>query len=273
MSILDEIFTHKRREVEATKQKVSEEELYQQARETPPPLDFLAALQGKNHSLGDDPLKRHVPRLIAEIKRRSPSKGVLRQPFHPFRLAKTYAAHGASAISVLTDETYFGGSLDIMRQIADLELGLPLLRKDFLFDRYQLLEARVFGASAVLLIVSMLSQEKLNSLIHTAADLGLAALVEVHSREELLQALETDAVLIGINNRDLHTFRVSVETTLTLRSLLPSGICLVSESGIHTPADVERLAEIDVDAMLVGESLMRAENVAEKVDELTQAGS
>jgi len=270
MSILEEIFAHKRTEVEAAKRKVSEEALYQQAQEMTAPIDFLAVLQGVRYSREVDERKRCTPRLIAEVKHRSPSKGVLRQPFDPLQFAQTYAAHGASAISVLTDETYFGGSLGILQQIANLDLGLPLLRKDFVFDRYQLLEARAFGASAVLLIVAMLKQEQLNDLINAAADLELTALVEVHSREELLQALETKARLIGINNRDLHTFQVNLETTLQLIPLLPPDICLVSESGIYTREDVKLLAEVGVDAILVGESLVRAENVAAQVKELTQ---
>lgn len=270
MSILEEIFAHKRIEVEAAIQNVSEEELYRKAQEMTAPLDFLAALRGVRYSKEVDKRKECTPRLIAEVKHRSPSKGVLRQPFDPLQFAQTYADHGASAISVLTDEIYFGGSLDILQQIANLDLGLPLLRKDFIFDRYQLLEARVFGASAVLLIVAMLRQEQLNDLINAAADLGLTALVEVHSREELLQVLETEVSLIGINNRNLHTFQVNLETTLQLSPLLPPDICLVSESGIYTPEDVKLLAEVGVDAILVGESLIRAENVAAQVRGLTQ---
>ena len=270
MSILEEIFTHKRIEVEAAKQKVSEAELNRQAQEMNMPLDFLAALRRESYSREVDGRKEFAPRLIAEVKHRSPSKGVLRQPFDPLQFAQTYAAHGASAISVLTDETYFGGSLDILKQIANLDLGLPLLRKDFIFDRFQLLEARVFGASAVLLIAAMLRQEQLNDLVNAAADLGLAALVEVHTREELLRVLETQVSLIGINNRDLHTFQVNLETTLKLRSLLPPDICLVSESGIHTTEHVKILAEVGVDAILVGESLIRAEDVAEQIRSLTQ---
>lgn len=270
MSILEEIFAHKRTEVEAAKRKVSEEELYRQAQEMTAPLDFLAALRRVRYSREVDGRKEYAPRLIAEVKHRSPSKGVLRQPFDPLQFAQTYAAHGASAISVLTDVTYFGGSLDILQQIANLDLGLPLLRKDFVFDRYQLLEARVFGASAVLLIAAMLRQEQLNDLVNDAAEIGLAALVEVHSREELLRVLETEISLIGINNRDLHTFQVNLETTLQLSPLIPPGICLVSESGIHTPGDVKLLVEAGVDAILVGESLIRAENVAEQVRGLTQ---
>ena len=270
MSILEEIFAHKRTEVEAAKRKVSEEVLYQQAQEMTAPIDFLAAFREAKYSKEVNGQKRSVPRLIAEVKHRSPSKGVLRQPFDPLQFAQTYAAHGASAISVLTDETYFGGSLDILQQIANLDLGLPLLRKDFIFDHYQLLEARVFGASAVLLIVAMLKQEQLNDLINAAGDLGLTALVEVHSREELLRVLETGVSLIGINNRNLHTFQVNLETTLQLSPLLPPDICLVSESGIYTPEDVKLLAEVGVDAILVGESLIRAENVAAQVKKLAQ---
>jgi len=258
MSILDEIFTHKRREVTAVKQRVSVSDLEAAIRDVPTPLDFAEALRG---CLG------FGPQLIAEVKYRSPSKGILRPDFDPLGLARTYAENGAEAISVLTDEKYFGGSLDYLRQIAALDLGLPLLRKDFIFDRYQLLEARLGGASAVLLIVAMLDPVQLNDLMAAAHELGLEALVETHTRQEVEQALKVCARVIGVNNRDLHTFTTSLETSLKLRSLIPSNVVMVAESGIHTTEDVARLAAAGVDAMLIGEGLVTAPDVGAKVRE------
>ncbi len=211
-----------------------------------------------------------VPRLIAEVKYRSPSKGILRPAFDPLGLAHSYAQNGAAAISVLTDEKYFGGSLEILREIAALDLGLPLLRKDFIFDRYQLLEARRAGASAVLLIVAMLTLGQLRALLDAAQALGLEALVETHTAAEVTQALEAGAHIIGVNNRDLHSFEVRLETCLNLRSQIPAQVVMVAESGIHSAADVARLAAAGVDAMLVGEGLVTAADVGAKVRELME---
>jgi indole-3-glycerol phosphate synthase len=258
MSILDEIFAHKRREVTAAKQRVSVSDLEAAIREVPIPLDFAEALRG---CLG------FGPQLIAEVKYRSPSKGILCPDFDPLDLARIYAENGAAAISVLTDEKYFGGSLDYLRQIALLELGLPLLRKDFIFDRYQLLEARAAGASAVLLIVAMLDPVQLNDLLAAAHELDLEALVETHTGPEVNQALKVGANVIGVNNRDLHNFTTSLETSLQLRAMIPVGAVMVAESGIHTSEDVARLAAAGVDAMLIGEGLVTALDVAAKVRE------
>jgi indole-3-glycerol phosphate synthase len=223
-------------------------------------MDFTATLRRVTNS---------ALRLIAEVKYRSPSKGILCPDFDPLGLARTYAENGAAAISVLTDEKYFGGSLEILKSIANLDLGLPLLRKDFIFDRYQLLEARIAGASAVLLIVAMLEAEQLQDLLAATHDLNLEALVETHTRQEVEQALKVGARVIGVNNRDLHTFNVSLETSLDLRPLIPSDIVMVTESGIHTTEDVARLAVTDVDAMLIGEGLVTAPDVAARVQEFT----
>ncbi len=262
MSILNEIFTHKRVELAAAKDARPEVDVERQAMATPIPPDFVSALQDQ---------AKPAPRLIAEVKHRSPSKSFLRSNFDPLSLAQTYARNGAAAISVLTDEKYFGGSLDHLSQISAFEFGLPLLRKDFIFDRYQVWEARAAGASAVLLIVAMLDQSKLETLIATATDLHLTPFIEVHSQSELDRALSAGAPVIGINNRDLNTFTVSLKTTLTLRSYVPKDVPLVSESGIHTPEDVARLAVAGVDAMLVGESLVTAEDVGAQVRKLTNA--
>ncbi|MBI4315021.1 MAG: indole-3-glycerol phosphate synthase TrpC [Chloroflexi bacterium] len=254
MTILSEIFAHKWVEVAAQKQRVPVIELIRQIKTARPPLDFAAALQ-----------RAPSPALIAEVKKGSPSKGVMVTDFAPVRLAQTYAANGAAAISVLTDEKYFGGSLEHLRQIAALNLGLPLLRKEFICDEYQLYEARAAGADAVLLIVTGLSNDELLSLKARAGKLGLAALVEVHRRDELARALNCGATLVGINNRDLRDFSVSLDTTRTLRPLLPPGITVVAESGIGSRADA---AGLGVDAVLVGEALVRAGDVGTKVREL-----
>ncbi len=207
------------------------------------------------------------PRLIAEVKFRSPSKGILRSTYDPLELARTYAEKGAAAISVLTDEKYFGGSLGVLEDIANLDLGLPLLRKDFIFDRYQLLEARAAGASAALLIVAMLTPGQLCSLLAEAHSLGLEALVEAHCAAEVERALEAGARIVGVNNRDLHTFEVSLDTCLQLRKQIPAEVVMVAESGIRNPADVARLEAAGVDAMLIGEALVTAEDVGARVRE------
>jgi indole-3-glycerol phosphate synthase len=261
MSILDKIFARKREEVAATIRSLPVAELEREAAAVPPPPDFAAALIAPTYT---------APRLIAEVKHRSPSKGVLCTDFDPIVLAQTYARNGVAAISVLTDEYYFGGSLQQLRAISALGLGKPLLRKDFIFDRYQLLQARSSGASAALLIVAMLQPGNLADLIATAADLQLAALVEVHTRAELDLALSARADIIGINNRDLHTFKTSLDVTAALRPHIPEGVILVSESGIHTLEEMEHLAALNVDAMLIGEELVTAVDTAARVREFTR---
>ena len=221
------------------------------------PKDFTAALRRG----GEGPV-----RLIAEVKRASPSAGPIREG-DPLFLARAMAGGGAAAISVLTEERYFGGSLDDLARVA-AGVPVPVLRKDFLVDPYQLLEARAAGASAALLIVALLSDAELGTLLREAAALGLAALVEVHDRPELERALAAGAGIVGINNRNLQTLKVDTETTYTLRSLVPPGIVVVSESGQRTRADLERLAAAGVDAVLIGEAIMRAEDVEGKVREL-----
>jgi len=259
MTILSEIFAHKRAEVKAQKKRVPLIELMRQIETARPPLDSVAALKA-----------RPCPALIAEVKKGSPSKGVLIDDFDPIRLAEIYAANGAAAISVLTDEKYFGGSLDYLRQIAALNLGLPLLRKEFICDPYQIYEARAAGADAVLLIVAELSDHEVITFQSRIRKLGMAALVEVHTRAELTRAVNAGATLIGINNRDLRDFSVSLGTTRRLRPLLPAHVAVVAESGISTPADVRGL---NVDAVLVGEALVRAEDVGAKVRELSQTSN
>ena len=203
------------------------------------------------------------------MKKASPSKGVLREDFDPIEIAKTYADNGASCLSILTDEKYFQGKLQYLSEIRKV-VSIPLLRKDFMIDPWQLFESRVHGADAILLIVAALKTSDLKLFLEIAKELNLSALVEVHDAEEMKEALSVGADLIGINNRDLHTFRVTLETTLNLARDLPSdpNRVIVSESGIFTRQDVDRLREGGVDAILVGESLMREADIGAKVREL-----
>ncbi|MGE5224841.1 MAG: indole-3-glycerol phosphate synthase TrpC [Omnitrophica WOR_2 bacterium] len=262
MSILDEIFNSKRldlaRRMQAKPVAEVRAEVEYAAR---PPLDFIGALRAARARNGR-------PALVAEVKHASPSRGILVQDFNPLHLAQVYRQNGAAAISVLTEERYFLGKLDDLAQIAHLFQDgerLPLLCKDFLCDPYQVYEARAAGADAVLLIAAYLEQPVLRQLHSLAGQLGMAALVEVHSLEELDKALACNPRLIGINNRDLHDFSVSLETTLTLKRHIPGSICVIAESGIHTPADIDCLAGAGVDAILVGEALVTASDVAEKI--------
>lgn len=264
MTIIDEIFAHKVQEVAARRRAVPLAEVRRAAETAPrPALDFAGALRAAPNP----------PALIAEIKCASPSKGILAADFDPLRLAETYRRNGAAAISILTDERYFRGHLDYLSQVAEFftEGGprLPLLRKDFLCDPYQVYEARAAGADAVLLITAHLDQPVLRDLHALAESLGMAALVEVHDPREMEAAASAGARLIGVNNRDLRDFSVRLETTLDLRPLAPQGACLVAESGIHSPADVARLRGAGVDAILVGEALVTAPDVAGKVRELS----
>ena len=218
--------------------------------------DFAAALKG------DD------VRLIAEVKMASPSRGVLRTDLDPVKLARTYARNGAAAISVLTEERYFGGSLEHLAAIGEAMDNIPLLRKDFIFDPYQVYESRASGASALLLIVAILSDSELSELLSLSHELGLMCLVEVHNQAELERAIMSGAQIIGINNRDLKTFAVDLETTGRLRPLIPKDRVVVSESGIKDRGDVQKLRQWGVDAMLVGEALVTAGDIDKKVKEL-----
>ncbi|MEW5869563.1 MAG: indole-3-glycerol phosphate synthase TrpC [Chloroflexota bacterium] len=261
MSILDEIFAHTRQEVARRKLALPLAEVRQQAAAAEPSLDFAGALRTARSAAG-------APALIAEIKRASPSRGLLAPDFDPLRLAHIYRANGAAAISVLTEPRYFQGSLEILRQVRQAQPATPLLRKDFICDPYQLYEGRAAGADAVLLIVAGLEAALLRDLHTLSLELGLSPLVEVHNLAELELALACGAGLVGINNRDLGDFSVRLETSLELRSQAPAGVCLVAESGIHSRADVERLAQAGFDAILVGEALVTAADVAAQVRSL-----
>jgi indole-3-glycerol phosphate synthase len=205
------------------------------------------------------PLQRDGINVIAEIKRRSPSKGVIRENFDPGMIARNYTANGAAAISVLTEEDFFDGSLGFLR-VVDEVTDRPLLRKDFIFDQYQVYEAAHAGADAILLIVAMLDGTQLNDLLQAAYGLGLDALVEVHDLVEIERAMKCDVRLLGVNNRDLRTFETKLETSLELAGELPKSITLVSESGIRTRDDIERLRAAGFNALLIGEELLRADD-------------
>ena len=277
MSVLDDIMAHKRDEVARQRAQHPLSEVRAAAESAPPPLDFVAALR-ETKGRTRRPLPHSptlplspAPRSIAEIKRRSPSRGLLAPDFDPLRLARIYRENGAACISVLTDERYFGGSLGDLAGVRSQESVIPLLRKDFICDPYQIYQARAAGADAVLLIVAALTPELLRDLHALARGLGMAALVEVHTAEELETALTCDPALVGINNRDLRTFAVSLATTERLCHALPAAVCVVAESGIHSAADVATVASIPrpdtmgVDAILVGEALVTAPDVAAKV--------
>jgi indole-3-glycerol phosphate synthase len=255
-SILDEIVATKAREVAAAQDRRSATHLERELADAPPIRDFRAAL-----------LRPGSVRVIAEVKKASPSAGVIRADFDPVAVASTYEAHGATCISVLTDADYFQGRLDDLTQIR-LATSLPLLRKDFIIDRYQLLEARLAGADAVLLIAEILPGGELARLHGEATGLGLHALVELHDAEQLPRVLDCGAVLVGINNRDLRTFTTRLDHTLDLADGVPADRVLVSESGIRTRQDVERLQAAGVRAILVGESLMRSPDIGRALEEL-----
>jgi indole-3-glycerol phosphate synthase len=248
-SILDEIVATKYREVAAARERRPAAQLEHELADAPLVRDFRAALQ-----------RPGGVRLIAEVKKASPSAGVIRADFAPVAIARAYEAHGADCVSVLTDIQYFHGRLDDLTQIR-AATSVPLLRKDFVIDRYQLLEARLAGADAVLLIAEILPGDELARLHAQATELGLHVLVELHDAEQLPRVLDAGAALVGINNRDLRTFTTRLEHTLGLAGRVPSDRCLVSESGIRTRQDVERLRAAGVRAILVGESLMRAADV------------
>ena len=268
-TILDEIVAWNRHELAKRVARAPLRELADRIARVDPPRDFAGALRPSaapsfpagNMAGGSG------PRLIAEIKRASPSKGPLAPDLDPAGLAAAYELGGAAALSVLTEPRFFrGGPGDLAA--ARAATTLPVLRKDFLFDPYQLFEARALAADAVLLIVAILDGGLLAEMLDVARVLGLAALVEVHDEAEVERAVAAGARIVGINNRDLRTFRVDLETTRRLRGRIPAGRLVVSESGIHSQADVTRLREWDVDAMLVGESLVRAGDVAAQLREL-----
>ena len=249
--ILDCIVAVKRQEVPAARALHSEAALRELAAAQTAPRGFAAALRAK--------LAAGLPAVIAEIKKASPSKGVIREHFVPAEIAASYARHGAACLSVLTDVPFFQGHADHLRQ-ARAACPLPVLRKDFIVDPYQVLEARALGADCILLIAACLSDAQMAELEACAVELGLDVLVEVHDGAELDRALLLKTPLLGINNRNLRSFEVSLDTTLGLQARVPADRLLVTESGITGPADVQRMRSAQVHAFLVGEALMRADD-------------
>jgi len=255
--MLDKIVADKKEELRQSKKAVPVSELESLIARHPETLDFAAAL------------RRDGVSLIAEVKKASPSRGVLRPDFDPVTLARTYAENGAAAISVLTENKYFGSQLDYLAEIREA-VTVPLLRKDFIFDPYQVYESRAYGADALLLITAILEQGQLDELLSLSHSFDLSCLVEVHDEREMERALRSGAQIIGINNRDLRTFKVDFSTTQRLRALVPRDKILVSESGIDSRKDMENLKRWGVAAALVGEALLTAGDIAAKVRELAK---
>ena len=259
-TVLEKIIARKFEEIAERRARVSFAEVEALARTADAPRGFAAALQAR--------VARREPAVIAEVKKASPSKGVLREHFVPAEIARSYAAGGATCLSVLTDIDFFQGADDYLRE-ARAACSLPVIRKDFMVDPYQIVEARALGADCVLLIVSALDDGRMAELAATAKDVGLDVLVEVHDASELERALKVlDTPLVGINNRNLHTFEVSLETTLDLLPRIPRDRLVITESGILNRADVELMEISDVYSFLVGEAFMRAENPGNELQRL-----
>jgi len=258
-SILEKIVHHKLAEIDKAKLDKPIQELKASARDAPPPLDFLAALTSHEQ----------VGRvsLIAEVKKASPSKGVIRDDFDAIEIALAYAENGASCISVLTDENFFQGSLDHLEKIRRA-VDKPLLRKDFILDEYQVWEARAAGADAVLLIAECLDAKQMKRLYQQITGLEMTALVELYDAKNIEAVLDCDPKLVGVNNRDLNTFDIDLNHSIRVKQELPPTISMVSESGIFTRQDVLLMEQNGVDAVLVGESLMRSEDIGSAVREL-----
>lgn len=255
---LENILRQKSLQLERAKGVSPLSELIKIAEQKPAPADFHAALNNDGVSI------------VAEIKKASPSKGMICHDFEPATIADIYIRNGVSAISVLTEEKHFLGKLDYLEKVKTLSTGanIPVLRKDFIFDVYQVYESRAHGADCILLITAILKQDRLQELLDISHSLKMHCLVEIHDRDELKTALDTGAQIIGINNRDLNTFQVDLTTTERLRPLIPTECIVVSESGIKSREDMEKLKQWKVDAALVGEALMSANNVETKLREL-----
>ena len=254
--VLSEICETKRKEISASKLQVSEDELKSRLSDVEPARDFLAALQA-SPGIG----------LIAEVKKASPSAGLIREDFDPVQIAQTYESAGAACISCLTDEPYFKGKLEYLTAIRK-NVSIPVMRKDFILERYQILEARAAGADCVLLIAECLDDCTMRDLYFYASELGMECLVEVYDPENLDRVLKLEAPLIGINNRNLKTFVTDIKHSTDLAARVPESAFLVSESGIRQRSDVEHLLNFGVRGILVGETLMRQDDIAAKVHEL-----
>ncbi|MDH5483711.1 MAG: indole-3-glycerol phosphate synthase TrpC [Gammaproteobacteria bacterium] len=257
--ILKKILQRKVEEIKERSLSVTMEQLGLQARDAQPVRGFIRAIEAK--------IAAGKAGVIAEIKKASPSKGVMRENFVPAEIAKSYEAHGAACLSILTDKDFFQGCEAYLQQAREAT-SLPVIRKDFIIDPYQVYEARAINADCILLIVSALDDEKLNELLALAHQLDMDVLMEVHDRVEMQRAIDSGARLIGVNNRNLRTFDVSLQTTLDMLGMLPADRILVTESGIHVPADVKLMRDNNVHAFLVGEAFMRAAEPGEKLAEL-----
>lgn len=262
-TILKKIIFRKLEEIQEGCERIPLREMKQKAMmaSTTPTRGFADAMQAK--------LEAGKSAVIAEIKKASPSKGVLRDPFDPVEIAKNYEANGATCLSVLTDKDFFQGSNEYLQQVREA-VDLPIIRKDFIVDDYQVYEARVIGADCILLIAAAIGDAQMYELTETALTLGMDVLVEVHNKEELERALRLPLPMIGINNRDLHSFDVSLDTTIEMLDMIPDDRIVITESGILSQGDVARMRVCHVDAFLVGEAFMRAENPGEKLAELFQ---
>ena len=257
LSLLEEIIATKRAGVRSRKGRRALQELRCRIADAEATRPFQEVLR---------PTRNQMPRLIAEVKKASPSKGMIRKDFHPVEIAQIYENGGASAISVLTEEHYFYGDPAYLHQIR-AKVTLPLLQKDFILDEFQVYEARVWGADAILLIVALLEPGQIKDYFDLAKELSLDVLVEIHTEKELERVIEW-ASIIGINNRDLNTFETNIETSFRILPEIPSDRTVVSESGIASRAEIERLGEAGLSAVLIGESLMASEKIEEKMKEL-----
>lgn len=258
-TILKKIILRKLEEIQDGCDKIPLREMKRRALLAPETRSFVGALLAK--------LDAGQSAVIAEIKKASPSKGVLREPFDPVEIAKSYAANGAACLSVLTDKDFFQGSNEYLQQVREA-VDLPIIRKDFIVDDYQVYEARAIGADCILLIAAAIGDAQMSELTEVALTLDMDVLIEVHNKEELERALQLPLPMIGINNRDLHSFEVSLDTTIEMLDLIPEDRIVITESGILTKGDVARMRACHVDAFLVGEAFMRAENPGEKLAEL-----
>jgi indole-3-glycerol phosphate synthase len=253
MNILEQIYQDKLIEVRNKKKQISGDEICAQIKCASHKIkDFAAAIERK--------IQQGKPAIIAEVKKASPSKGIIREDFDPVSIAKIYEENGAACISVLTDEKYFMGKNEYLSEIRK-NVDLPILRKDFIIDPYQILESKLIGADCILLIMAMLDDDKAQKLEEKAIEIGLSVLIEVHDEEELKRALKLKSRLIGINNRNLKTFEISLEVSRSLFPKIPSGKIIICESGIFNEDDISQMQKIGINSFLIGESLMRQENI------------
>jgi len=256
--ILKKIVIQKQQEIEQAKSTRPVAEVHAAVADAPAVRSFPAGLRAKQ------PIA-----LIAEVKKASPSAGIIREDFHPVEIARCYEQHGAACISLLTDQHFFQGELAYLTDIRH-NISLPVLRKDFILDTYQVAEARAAGADCILLIAECLTAEQLQILYEATLELGMSALIEIYEEDNLEHSLKLNPEILGVNNRNLRTFKTNLDHSLKLRKQVPETTLFVSESGIRTPLDVQRLMKHGVNAMLVGETLMRAENIGAQVDALLQ---